>query len=169
MRSPCPNLDCKEKSNFNHVHILVDKGNRACSCIDEKVFKGISPEGLIELVKTVLTTAFSGQQSNVLGRTKDYIELKFYNPKNQSNILNKARSMVVRNLSLPFVLSLYDLQILRAEIKPHLEEVLFLANSNNVQVKMCPFLGRSYSVSTEKRITIFANTEMKLCQSTLSF
>ena len=155
-----PNLDCKENSQFKYLYVLIDTGNRARSCIDEKVFKGISPEGSVEPVKTILTTASNGQKLDVLGRTKDYIELKFYNPKNQDNILYKVRPMVVRNLSLPFVLSLYDLKKLRAEIKPHLESVLFSANSNNVEVKMSPLPGRSYPVSTKKRITIPANTEM---------
>ena len=103
-----PNLDCKENSQFKYLYVLIDTGNRARSCIDEKVFKGISPEGQIKPVKTVLTTASSGQKLDVLGQTKDYIELKFYNPKNQDNILYKVRPMVVRNLSLPFVLSLYS-------------------------------------------------------------
>ena len=61
-----PNLDCKENSQFKYLYVLIDTGNRARSCIDEKVFKGISPEGQVKPVKTVLTTASNGQKLDVL-------------------------------------------------------------------------------------------------------
>ena len=161
-QAPNNKVTFEEAGSFKYVYILVDTGNRARSCIDESVLKTLHPghEPELENVNTLLSTAASGQSLEVLGRTKNFIELKFYNPKTQDHIVYKVRPMVVRNLSLPFVISLYDLKKMKAEVRCHLDDVIFNTNSGPVFVKMTPLPGQEYNAFIKRKITVAANSEI---------
>ena len=142
------------------MYICVDTGNRARSVIDESVYRSLHPKGELEPTDLVLTTAGQNQHLNVLGRTKEFVELKFYNPTTSDFVKYQVRPVVVRGLQLPFILSLNDLRKLKATISPHLDEVLFNTNSGPVKIKLAPLPGSAYDVTTKETITIAPNEEI---------
>ena len=142
------------------MYICVDTGNRARSVIDESVYRSLHPKGELEPTDLVLTTAGQNQHLNVLGRTKEFVELKFYNPTTSDFVKYQVRPVVVRGLQLPFILSLNDLRKLKATISPHFDEVLFNTKSGPVKIKLTPLPGSSYDVTTQEAITIAPNEEV---------
>ena len=91
--------------HYKFLYICMDTGNNSQSVIDEQVFKAIHPGGDLEPSDLPLTGPSEGHILTVLGRSKDILELEFYNPENKTSLKYHVRPVVVKNLHVPFILS----------------------------------------------------------------
>ena len=86
---------------FKFIFACVDTGNRARnSIIDEKIFKVLAPNGLIDKIDTELVGP-NDSLLETLGRSKNNLEMVFYN-KNGEKLTYQLRPIVVKGLQLPF-------------------------------------------------------------------
>ena len=138
----------------------MDTGNNSQSVIDEQVFKAIHPGGDLEPSDLPLTGPSEGHILTVLGRSKDILELEFYNPENKNSLKYHVRPVVVKNLHVPFILSRRDLKALRAVVDCDTDEVLFKTNSGPFTIKLTHLPGHSFDLPVDSDLTVPPNSEM---------
>ena len=100
---------------FKFIFACGDTGNRARnSIIDEKIFKALAPNGLIDKIGTELVGP-NDSLLETLGRSKNNLEMVFYN-KNGEKLTYQLRPIVVKGLQLPFILSYQDLKQMKGVV-----------------------------------------------------
>ena len=165
-------IKCKilgPQDKFHYLHILADTGNRARSVMDHEVFKKLCPGNQINTKnKSKVCGPGEGQQLDILGRCQTPIKLKFYN-NNKDFITYAVRPLIVKNLRLPFILSLTDLIKLRAQISPHKKQITFDTRNGPVQVDLVPLPGKSYVITNKENLTIQPNQEITAKLSVSNF
>ena len=122
----------------------------------------MDPECRVTPVRQTLTTA-GRQRLHVLGRAKKKLNLTFYNPKDAEGrrVEYQVQPLVVKGLSLPFILSSNDIKHLKADISMH-KESMFMEHPTSkkpLEIKLVGRPGQIVDVITMDNETIPAGCE----------
>ena len=155
----------RNSSKNIYLFALADSGNRACSLMAEDTFRKLSETHSYKKVPPRLRylQGAGREPLQALGMAPDPIQICFYSPdpKEKRKVVYQVTPLIVRNLSLPFLLGYQDLKTLKAVIDPELDQLRIKMSGNQLPL-IVPMRGKPIKnecVTTIESVNLKANHE----------